>query len=378
MDALYKQMKAEGKDVVGFAAGEPDFDTPDSIKEAAYKAIRDGWTKYTPSSGLEMLRQAAADRLLADCGISYNANQIVIASGAKHSIFIALQSLLDTGDEVVLPAPYWVSYTEAVRMAGGVPIVVPAPEANDFKITKEQLEAAITDKTKLFIINTPSNPTGTLYTADELRSLADVCVKHDLYILSDEIYHQLIYDGRKFTSVAALGEDVKERTIVVNGVSKSYAMTGWRIGFSATNEHLADVMGNYLSHSMSSACTISQIAALEALRGPQDSIFEMRDVFSQRRDYIVDRINAIEGVSCRKPEGAFYIMLNIEKLIGRELGGRVINNSDDFSLAFLESGLVAAVSCTGFGCDNYVRMMYAASMDAIKEGMDRLEKFVKG
>jgi len=376
VDALFKQMKADGIDVVGFGAGEPDFDTPDNIKEAAHKAIRDGQTKYTPSNGIPALRQATADRLLADCGISYTAGQIVVASGAKHNIYVALQTLVDLGDEVILPAPYWVTYAEAIRMAGGVPVTIYAPESCDFKITKEQLEAAVTDKTKLVIINNPSNPTGMLYDADELRGLAEVCVRHDLYILSDEIYYGLVYDGKKFTSMAALGDDVKERTIIVNGVSKSYAMTGWRIGYTASNSRLAEVMTNYLSHSTSSPSTISQLAAVEALKGPQEGIKAMRDVFEQRRNYIVDRVNAIDGVSCRKPDGAFYIMINIEKLVGRTLGGRVINNSDDFSLAFLEGGLVAVVSCSGFGCDNYVRMTYAASQASIEEGLNRLERFI--
>ena len=377
VDALFKQMKAEGKDVVGFGAGEPDFDTPDNIKEAAYKAIRDGQTKYTPSNGMPALRQAAADRLQSDCGINYSAGQIVIASGAKHSIYIALRALLDPGDEVILPAPYWVTYAEAIRMAGGVPVIVSAPESQDFKITAKQLEAAVTDKTKLFIINNPANPTGMLYNAETLRELAGVCVKHDLYILSDEIYYKLVYDGKKFTSIAAMGDDVKERTIIINGVSKSYAMTGWRIGYSASNARLAEVMGNYLSHSTSSPSTISQIAAVEALNGPQKDADSMSRVFEERRDYIVKRINKIDGVSCRKPEGAFYVMLNIEKLIGRTLGGRIINNSDDFSLAFLESELVALVSCNGFGCDNFLRLTYAASMETIDKGMERLERFVK-
>jgi len=377
VDALFKQMKADGLPVIGFGAGEPDFNTPDNINEAAHKAIREGQTKYTPSNGLVQLRQAAADRLKADCGIEYTANQIVVASGAKHNIYAALQTLLNPGDEVIVPAPYWVTYTEAIKMARGVPVVISATEENDFKITKQQLENAVTDKTKLFILNNPSNPTGMLYNEDELRALTDVCVKHDLYIISDEIYYRLIYDGQKFTSVAALGADVKERTIVINGVSKTYAMTGWRIGYSASNDRLAEVMSNYLSHSTSSPSTISQIAATEALSGPQDSIDAMRDVFKERRDYIVERINAIDGISCRKPDGAFYVMINLEKLIGRTLGGKVINNSDDFSIALLESGLVAVVSCTGFGCDNFVRLTYAASLDSIKEGMGRLEKFVK-
>ena len=376
VDALAKQMKADGIDVVGFGAGEPDFDTPDNIKEAAYEAIRTGQTKYTHANGMPALRQAVADRLKSDCGIMYTPGQIVIASGAKHSIYIALQTLLNPGDEVIIPAPYWVTYSEAVKMAGGIPVTVSTPEKADFKVTPDQLEAVITSKTKLFIINNPSNPTGMLYDAGELRAIADVCVRHDLYIICDEIYYRLIYDGRKFTSIASLGEDVKERTILVNGVSKSYAMTGWRVGYTASDAKLAEIMSNYLSHSTHAPSTISQLAAAEALSGPQDSVEAMRAVFEQRRDYIVGRVNSIRGVSCSKPDGAFYVMINIEKQIGRTLGGILIKDSDDFSLAFLESGLVAVVSCSGFGCDNYVRMTYAASQKNIEEGLNRLEKFI--
>ena len=378
VDALYKQMKADGKDVVGFGAGEPDFETPNNIREAACKAIMAGQTKYTPANGIPALRQAVADRLRADCGINYTAGQIVVASGAKHNVYVALQALLNPGDEVILPAPYWVTYAEAIRMAGGIPVIVSAPESSDFKITKEQLETAVSSKTKLFILNNPSNPTGMLYSAEELRRLGEVCVERDIYVISDEIYHKLVYDGKVFTSFAALGEDLKERTIIVNGVSKTYAMTGWRIGYSASSTRLAEVMGNYLSHSTSAPSTISQHAAVEALCGPQESVEAMRVVFEQRRDFIVESINAIEGVSCRKPDGAFYVMMNIEKLIGRTLGGKVIKDSDDFSLAFLESELVALVSCSGFGCDNFLRLTYAASMDSIKKGMERLERFVRG
>jgi len=377
VDALYKQMLADSKDVVGFGAGEPDFDTPDNIKEAAYKAIREGHTKYTPSSGMPALKKAVADRLMADCGISYTPEQIVVASGAKHNIYIALQTLINIGDEVILPAPYWVTYAEAIKMAGGVPVIISAPESSDFKISKEQLDAGVTDKTKLFILNNPSNPTGAHYTEDELRDLAEVCLKFDIYIMSDEIYHNLVYDGRKFTSVAELGDDIKDRSIIINGVSKTYAMTGWRIGYSASNCRLAGIMANYLSHSTSSPSTISQIAATEALNGSQESVAVMRNEFEHRRNYIVKRINAIDGLSCRKPDGAFYVMLNIENQIGKRLGGKLIGNSDDFSLALLESGKVAAVSCSGFGCENFVRLTYTASMETIKKGLDRLEQFVK-
>jgi len=378
VDALYKRMKAKGIDVIGFTAGEPDFDTPDNIKEAALRAINENRTKYTPAAGIPELRSAIAKRLLTDCNIEYTPEQIVVASGAKHSIYIALQVLLNPGDEVILPAPYWVTYFDAIKMAGGVPVVIPATKEADFKITAEQLSDAVTGKTKLLILNNPSNPTGMLYDAHELRALANVCLRHDLYIMSDEVYYQFVYDGKEFTSVAALGRDIQERTIIVNGVSKTYAMTGWRIGYTASGTRLAEVMSNYLSHSTSAPSTISQIAAVEALNGPQDSVFTMRDTFLERRNYIVKRINDMNGVSCANPDGAFYVMLCIEKLIGKTLGGKLIENSDDFALVFLESGLVATVSCTGFGIDNYLRLTYAASMENIKEGMDRLEKFLGG
>ena len=376
VDSLFKQMKADGVDVIGFGAGEPDFDTPENVRDAAHTAIKNGHTKYTHSSGMPELRKAVAHRLSFDCEIDYTPEQIVVASGAKHNIYITLRTLINDGDEVILPAPYWVTYAEIIKMAGGVPVIIFAPESNDFKITKIQLENAITEKTKLFILNNPSNPTGTVYSEDELRELTEICVEHDLYIMSDEVYYNLIYDGKSFTSVAKLGEDIKKRTIIINGVSKTYAMTGWRIGYSASSIELASVMGNYLSHSTSSPSTISQLAAIEALKGSQESVETMRNEFEKRRNYLVERINKIEGLSCRKPEGAFYVMLNIEKQIGKTLGGRQIRSSDDFSLAFLEAGKVATVSCTSFGIDNFLRLTYASSMASIKEGMDRLESFV--
>lgn len=377
VDSLAKKLKAEGKPVVSFGTGEPDFDTPENIKEAAIQAIRAGQTKYTPAAGLIPLRHAVAKRLLADTGVEYEDAQIVVASGAKHSIFVALMCLLDPGDEVIVPAPYWVTYTEAVAMAGGVPVVVNCSEASGFKMTPAQLEAAITPRTKLLILNNPSNPTGMFYDKDELQALADICVKHDLYILSDEIYYGLLYDNKVFTSVASLSEDIKERTIIVNGVSKSYAMTGWRIGYTASNKKLAKIMANYLSHSTSAPSTISQYAAIEALAGDQSSIGVMHDEFERRRDYIVERMNKIEGVSCIKPDGAFYVMMNMEKLVGRTLGGRLIENGDDFAMAFLESANVAVVPCSGFGAPMFVRWTYAASMENICEGLDRLEKFLQ-
>jgi aspartate aminotransferase len=376
IDAKAKQMKADGIDVVGFGAGEPDFKTPDNINMAGIAAICDGKTKYTPAAGIIPLRKAAAARLEADCGTKYDYTQIVIASGAKHCVYVALAVLTNPGDEIVVPAPYWVSYCEMIRMTGGVPVELPAGEAQNFKITPEQLEAAITDKTKCVILNNPCNPTGMLYTRDELEAIARVCAQKDVYVIADEIYYKLVYDGREFVSFASLGEDIKERTIIINGVSKSYAMTGWRIGFAAANKQIAKVMSNFLSHSTGAPSTISQWAAVEALNGPQEGIENMRRAFEGRRDYMYQRMNSIDGVSCIKPEGAFYIMMNIEKLIGRTIGGTVINTADDFAMAFLDKGLVAVVPCTGFGIPNFIRWSYATSMDNIREGLDRLEKFL--
>lgn len=376
IDALAKQMKADGLDVIGFGTGEPDFMTPKNIAEAGIAAIREGKTKYTPAAGIVQLRQAAADRLKADCGLYYDYTQIVIASGAKHNVYASLAVLLDPGDEVIVPAPYWVSYCEMVSMLHGVPVVVETSEAAGFKMLPAQLEAAITPKTKALMLNNPSNPTGMVYSADELRAIADICVKHDIYVIADEIYYKLMYDGKPFTSFASLGDDVKERTIIINGVSKSYAMTGWRIGYAAANKQIAKVMGNYLSHSTGGPSTISQWAAVEALNGQQETIEDMRKVFEERRNYIVERMNSIPGVSCIKPDGAFYIMMNIEKLIGRTIGGVEITDDDVFAEAFLKHGLVAVVPCSGFGIKNFVRWTYATSMENIKEGLDRLEKFL--
>ena len=376
VDSLAKQMKADGLDVVGFGTGEPDFNTPDNINMAGIRAICDGKTKYTPAAGIIPLRKAIAQRLKEDCGVDYDYTQIVVASGAKHSVYIALAAITNPGDEIIIPAPFWVSYYEMVRMVGGTPVIVEAGEEQNFKITAQQLEAAITDKTKCLMLNNPSNPTGMIYSAEELRAIADVCVKHDLYILADEIYYQLIYDGIEFTSIASLGEEVKERTLLINGVSKSYAMTGWRVGYCAANKTLAKIMSNFLSHSTGAPSTISQWASVEALTGPQEGIEAMRLAFLERRDYIVKRINSIPGVSCIVPNGAFYVMMNIEQLIGKTLGGKLIENDDDFAVALLEKALVAVVPCSGFGMKNFVRWSYAASMENIEKGLDRLEKFV--
>ena len=376
VDSLAKQMKADGLDVIRFGTGEPDFKTPDNINMAGIAAICEGKTKYTPAAGIIPLRKAIAKQLKDDCDLDYDYTQIVVASGAKHSVYIALAAITNPGDEIIIAAPFWVSYYEMVKMTGGTPVIVQASEAQQFKITAEQLEAAITENTKALMLNNPSNPTGMIYSKEELKAIADVCVKHDLYIIADEIYYKLVYDGIEFTSIASLGEDVKERTLLINGVSKSYAMTGWRVGYCAANKQLAKIMSNFLSHSTGAPSTISQWASVEAINGPQEGIEEMRKAFEARRNYIVERMNSIPGVSCIMPNGAFYVMMNIEKLVGRTLGGKLIESDDDFAVAFLEKALVATVPCSGFGIKNFVRWSYASSMENIKEGLDRLEKFL--
>lgn len=377
IDSLYKQMKAEGIDVIGFGAGEPDFNTPENVKEAGIQAIRDNFTKYTPAAGMMPLREAVCRRLKEDCDLDYKPSQVVVASGAKHNVYIALRTLVNPGDEVILPAPYWVSYLELIKMVGGVPVIVEATEADGFKMTPEKLASAITPRTKCIIFNNPSNPTGMVYTKADLEPLAKLCVENEVYIIADEIYYGLLYDGLEFTSIASLGDGVKEITILINGVSKSYAMTGWRVGYAVANEKIAKIMSNFLSHSTGAPSSISQRAAVEALVGPQEAVGSMRQSFEERRDYLVNRMNQIEGVSCIKPEGAFYVMMNMEKLVGKTLHGVEIHGSDDFASAFLKYGLVATVPCSGFGAPNYVRWSYATSMEHIKEGLDRLEKFLK-
>ena len=378
IDAMFKQMKADGLDVVGFGAGEPDFPTPDHIKEAGIQAIRNNDTKYTPSVGTVEVRKAVCQRLKEDCGIDYEPAQIAVSNGAKTCVYAALRALVNPGDEVILPAPYWVSYLELIQMVGGVPVVINATEAEHFKITAEKLAAAITPKTKCMILNNPCNPTGMVYSKKELEAIAKVCVEKDIYVISDEIYYSLIYDGEEFTSLAAISPEIKERTLLVNGVSKSYAMTGWRIGYVAAPANIAKVIGNYLGHCTGNPCTISQKASAVALSSSQETVEKMREAFEERRNYMVERMNQIDGVSCIKPEGAFYVMMNISKLFGKELFGHVIKDADDFGNLFLKYGKVAVVPGTGFGAPEFVRWSYATSMENIKAGLDRLESFLAG
>ena len=377
IDAKFKQMKADGMNVVGFGAGEPDFDTPSHIKEAAIAAINNGVTKYTPASGTLELKKAIAKKFLDDNGLSYEPSQIVVSNGAKHSLINAFGAILNPGDEVIVPAPYWVSYPEMIKYNDGVPVVLYTTEEKGFKFSAADFEAAITPKTKAIVLNSPSNPTGMVYTEEELRAIADVAVKNNIYVISDEIYEHLIYDGAKHVSIASFGEDIKDLTIIINGVSKTYAMTGWRIGFTASNAQIAKAMGNVQSHTTSNPNSIAQAATVAALTGPTDDLKMMLSAFDERRKYMAQRINAIDGVSCLMPQGAFYVMMNISKLKGKTIGGKLINSADDFAEVFLDKELVAVVPGNGFDAPDYVRWSYATSMENIKEGIDRLERLLK-
>jgi len=377
IDSKFKSMKAEGIDVVGFGAGEPDFDTPQHIKEAAIKAINDGFTKYTPASGTLDLKKAVVNKLKEENGLLYDTADIVISNGAKHSLVNTFMAILNPGDEVIIPAPFWVSYPEMVKIADGVPKIIETTEENNFKFKINDLEKALTSKTKALVLNNPSNPTGMLYNRDELKEIADFAVKHNIYVVSDEIYEALVYDGQdSFLSIASFGEKIKDLTIIINGVSKTYAMTGWRIGYTASNTRIAKAMSNLQSHATSNPNSIAQVAATAALNGPKDEIYVMKNAFCERRNHMVELINGIDGVSCIKPDGAFYIMMNIAKLLNKSYNGKVIENVDMLCDMLLTEVKLALVPGTGFGAPDYVRWSYATSMKNIDEGISRLKKFI--
>lgn len=375
--AKAKKLKEEGVDVVSFGAGEPDFNTPENIQEVGIDAIKKGLTRYTPASGILSLKEAICDKLRDENSLDYRASQIVVSNGAKHSLYNALMAICNPGDEVIVPVPYWVSYPELVKLVDAEPVLVETKEDNNFKYTREGLLSAITDKTKAIIINSPNNPTGVVYTKDELQMIADIAVEKDLIIISDEIYEKLVYGGVEHISIASLGENVKNRTIVVNGMSKAYAMTGWRIGYTASSEEIAKIMSNVQSHATSNPNSIAQYASVEAIKGPQDDVIKMNKEFEKRRDFMVDRINSISGLSCRKPDGAFYVMINITELKGKTIKGYTINTSVDLCNALLESEKVAAIPGAAFGADDFIRLSYATSLDNIKEGLNRIENFLK-
>jgi len=372
-----KKMKAQGIDVVGFGAGEPDFDTPDHIKEAAKKALDRGFTKYTPASGMRELKEAVCRKLKEENGLEYEPDQVLISCGAKHSIFNAILALCDEGDEVILPSPYWVSYPEMIKLAQAKPVIIKTTQENNFKITSQQLEEAISSKTKLFILNSPSNPTGMIYTKDELRIISDILTEARIYCISDEIYEKIIYDGWKHTSIASLNPRIKELTILVNGVSKTYSMTGWRIGYAAGPKEIIQAMSNLQSHSTSNPTSVSQVAAIAALQSSQGEVRRMVDEFQRRRDHIVKRLNRIPGISCLKPPGAFYAFPDISRIIGKSYNGKIIRDSTSLAQLLLYEAKVAVVPGAAFGADEHLRFSYATSMENIDKGLDRVEEFVK-
>lgn len=377
IDSKFKEMKKEGIPVVGFGAGEPDFNTPENIKNAGIEAIKNNITKYTPASGTLELKAAVCQKLKRDTGLEYSTSNIVISNGGKHSLTNTFTCICDPGDEVILPAPYWVSYPEMIKLADAVPVIIEGAEENNFKFTAEQLESAITSKTRALVLNTPSNPTGMVYTKDELEKIAEIAVKNNIYIIFDEIYEKLVYEG-EHTNIATLGNEIRDLTIIVNGLAKTYAMTGWRIGFVAANKKLAKAMGNIQSHATSNPNSIAQAAAVEALNGDQSIIETMKKTYIERRDYMVDKINSIDGLSCKTPHGAFYVFMNVKDVLNKEHYGKMINTANELCQDILDRALVALVPSEGFGVDGYVRLSYATSMDTIKTGLDRIEKYLKG
>ncbi len=374
--AKAKAMKAQGIDVVDFGVGEPDFDTPENVKLAGIKAIQSGFTKYTPAGGIDELKEAIIEKFKKDNGLHYEKPQILVSCGAKHSLYNIAEALFDSGDEVIIPSPYWVSYPDQVLLNDAVPVIVETTADEGFKLSAKMLEKFITKKTKALILNTPSNPTGLAYDKQTLENIAALVVKHNMYVISDEIYEKLIYDGFTHISIASLGKEIQNRTIVVNGVSKSHSMTGWRIGYAAGPKDVITAMANIQSQSTSNPSSISQKAAVEALRGPQDFIRTMNAEFDKRRKYMVDRLNRMPGISCIMPVGAFYAFPNVSKLYGKSVNGKTIKNSSDLSAFILEDAQVALVSGDAFGADAYIRLSYATSMEIIRKGLDRIEKAV--
>ncbi len=373
-----KAMKAEGIDVVGFGAGEPDFDTPAHIKAVAKKALDDGYTKYTPVPGSPQLKDAIIAKFQRDNGLEYQRENIIVSVGAKHSIYNVGQALFEEGDEIVIPAPYWVSYPDIALLAGATPVIVDTKEETGFRLSPEQLEQAITPRTKCVILNSPSNPTGSAYTVEELKRIADVIVRRDVTVLSDDIYEKLVYDNFRFESIASFGEEIKKRTIVVNGLSKAYSMTGWRIGYLAADRDLVAAINNIQSQSTSNPVSFCDKAAIEALNGPQDFLKEWVAEFDRRRRTIVERLHKIPGVSCLLPQGAFYVFPNFSRVYGKKTpSGKEIDGSTSLAAYLLEDHKVASVPGVAFGADDYQRLSYATSMKNIEKGIDRIEEAIK-
>lgn len=377
MAAKARRLKAKGIPVLDFSLGEPDFPTPANIQDAAIKAMRSGQTHYTPAAGLPELRQAIAALYSKHHGLATEPMQVIVSNGAKHSIHNALMAVCGSGDEVIIPAPYWVSYSDLVRLTGATPVVLPTSEDAGFKLSPRQFLAAVTPRTTLFMINSPSNPTGTVYRRAELEALADAILTTNVGVISDEIYEQLTYDDAQPTCFATLRPGLAERTITISGVSKTYAMTGWRIGWAVAPEPIARFMGDLQSQETSNPCSVSQWAALEAITGPQDSVQAMKAEFQKRRDYVLDRIEALPDITCLPPDGAFYAFMNVSKVFGRVLGGKPIADSTAFCTAALSEARVAMVMGSAFGAEGYARLSFATDMKTLERGFDALAAFLK-
>lgn len=375
--AKAKALKMQGVDVVSFGVGEPDFNTPENIIEAAISAMKNGNTKYTETNGILPLRKAICDKLKNDNELEYKPEQIVVSNGAKQCLANVFFAILNPGDEVIVPSPYWVSYPELISLADGVPVYVKGNELNGYKYTAQALKDSITDKTKAILLNSPNNPTGAVYTREELTEIAEVAKDYNLLIISDEIYEKLIYDEMKHVSIASISEDAYKRTIVINGLSKSYSMTGWRMGYTASSEEIARLISGIQSHMTSNICSITQFASIEALTGPQEEIDKMIKEFGRRREYMIKELEAINSISIIRPQGAFYIMVNIEEIIGKAINGQKILSSMEFAAKLLEEESVAVVPGEAFGIDNYIRISYATSIETIEKGINRIKSFIE-
>jgi aspartate aminotransferase len=370
--AKAKEMKAQGIDVIGLGAGEPDFNTPQHIIQAAYESLMEGHTKYTPSGGTAQLKEAVIHKFKRDQNLIYKPSEIIVTSGAKHALYTLFQVLLNEGDEVIIPTPYWVSYPEQVKLAGGNPVIVEGKQVNSYKITPEQLADSITEKTRALILNSPSNPTGMIYSTEELKAIGQVCLENDILIVSDEIYEKLVYDGSVHTSIAELSDELKEQTIIINGVSKSHSMTGWRIGYAAGNNTIIKAMTNLASHSTSNPTTTSQYGAVAAYMGDQQPVEEMRKAFEERLNIVFEKLNNIPGFDCLKPQGAFYLFPNVKE--AALLTG--YDNVDIFVQALLEDAKVAVIPGSGFGSEDNIRLSYATSLEQIEQAIERIHEFV--
>jgi aspartate aminotransferase len=377
IQAKANALKAAGRDIISFGAGEPDFDTPDNIKEAAIAAIRAGFTKYTAVGGIDDLKDAVIDKLKRDNQLEYRRSQVVVSAGAKHTLFNIAHVLFEEGDEVLVPSPYWVSYTDIIYLTGATPVVIKTDMADDFKLQPAQLEAAITPRTRAIIFSYPSNPAGVCYSRKELEELAAILLRKGVLIISDDIYEKIIYDDNQFCSMASFSEELKSRTIVVNGVSKSYAMTGWRIGYAAGPEEIIAAITKYQSQNTSNPTSIAQKAAVEALNGPQGGVVARGEEFRQRRNFIVSKLNEIPGVNCPNPGGAFYVFPHVASFYGKSLGGKVINNSSEMAAYLIDQAGVAVVPGADFGHDDHIRLSYATSMGLIEKGIQRIKEALR-